>query len=362
MALPLSALAAPVVAGVIFEEIRRNYGWGGRRAVGPRDVRRLIAGAPMPRSRYSRGRTFRRRKYARIRGRARKPYRRRTRTVGRYQQAKRRGRLPLRQNRLVEGPMRRRRASRFRRRSDLRICAAVRRCMQEKKEKIITLPSTAKTWVLMQHARDALTPYTGWITANPMGRLFLLFEGAYAPTQGDGNDQRTGDQIYVTGLKLQLEIAHDFDNIKLHSNQNQWFTIMILKHTNTTINSPDEVWESPNYPERSQLLKVENRTASMPFQILWKKTFKYNLSHNLGIRQAEPLKSSGWGPDPKPFVKNIKLWIPVREKLQYTTAGTTLRNAHYSFILYQHERSRESSAIDNLLYVNVLEHRMHFKE
>lgn len=297
------------------------------------------------------------------RGRRRMPVRARRRKLYRRTRYKRYrgGRMRLRQNTLRQAPVYRRRRPRRQARSDRRICAAVRRCMQEKKELIVADGSQAFNPITMQVALDVLG-VAGWSVSGTMSEAIDLLQNANAPVQGDGRNQRTGDTIYVTGIKLGLDFCLG-DNLS-HYNSTQWITCMVFKTQGSSFTlQPDDVWDAPTIPHLSQILRTEDRDQSKPFQILWKRTFSYNLDRVMGHVPSSTITLSSIATGNKEGTKkSVSMWIPIREKITYDRGATTLKNCRYSFVIFQHAKVRPATAGVNLMFYNIREHRVYFKE
>lgn len=347
---PAFAAAAPL----LWKETQR----AGRVALNTAVRRAVYSGTNriMPTRRYRyrmRPRYRRMRRRMPVRARRRKPYRR-----SRYKRY-RGGRMRIRQNTLRQYPVYRKRRSRRQVRSDLRICAAVRRCMQEKKELVLRDGSEAFAPVTLQYAFDPLA-VGAWNVAAPMIRYLTLLEGTYGVPQGDGRDERTGDQIYVVGIKLGLDFTMEAGT---HSACTQYITCMVFKHTQagTFDIFPNEVWVAPERPQVSQLLRTEDRNQDKPFQIIWKRTYSYNLGKQLGLNNVDSTYVVGTGGEEN-TAKRVTIWIPIGDKLNYDTNLKTLKNNHYSFVVFQHSIVRPNVTTPDVVRMNIREHRIHFKE
>ncbi len=179
--------------------------------------------------------------------------------------------------------------------------------------------------------------------------------------KGTGVDQRTGHEIFVSGIELTIDLemkqaATNYDPMI------QRFTLMLVKQNGVLGLNFADMFKEPTATRRSPYKKLVERPDTKNFEVMWRRNYNFNIMR-LGSRDPGALTASLSVNRPAGVTKvRYHVYIPYKKKVSYKV-GTDAEHPFTHYLYYwQNEKNwlNGSAATTNELKLTFVKVRTHF--
>lgn len=165
-----------------------------------------------------------------------------------------------------------------------------------------------------------------------------IFQTAHMPSQGDGEDQRIGNKIYISGMKIKLMFLQKADR------PNVTFKIWILKVPINHVYAYNTTFD--NVSGNMLLDDIDNNRV---FKVVYQKTIKRGPTATDGTVGKE-------------WTFPWKIWVPLKRQMQFQADNGQNENTAYQYrMLIGAYDSSGSLVTDNIASVTEY-HRLYFRD